>query len=66
MVEILTTIFATNVELMTAKDWLGTLTTVLSFILMCMAYFWVFHPANKAKLEAHRHHLLKHDIDEPL
>ena len=66
MVEILTTIFATNVEPMTAKDWLGTLTTALSFILMCMAYFWVFHPANKAKLEAHRHHLLKHDSDEPL
>lgn len=65
MVEILTTIFATNVELMTAKDWFGTLTTVLSFVLMCFAYFWVFRPINKLNLEAHRHHLLNHDKDEP-
>ncbi|THK41219.1 cbb3-type cytochrome c oxidase subunit 3 [Methylophaga sp. SB9B] len=66
MVEILTTIFATNIEMMTVKDWYGTLITVISFVLTCLAYFWVFRPANKVRLEAHRHHLLKHDRDEPL
>lgn len=66
MVEIFTTIFATNIQTMTANDWYGTLITVLTFVLMCVAYFWVFRPANKAKLETHRHHLVKHDRDEPL
>lgn len=66
MVEILTTVFATNIQMMTAKDWYGTIVTVTSFVLMCLVYFWVFHPANKVKLEAHRHHLLKHDKDQPL
>lgn len=66
MVQILTTFFATNVEIMTARDWFGTVITVISFMLMCAAYFWVFRPENKARLEAHRHHLLNHDRDEPL
>jgi cellobiose-specific phosphotransferase system component IIC len=66
MVEILTTIFATDIEMTTAKDWYGTLITVVSFVLTCLAYFWVFRPANKVRLEAHSHHLLKHDRDEPL
>lgn len=66
MVQILTTIFATNSEMMSPMDWYGTIITVISFVLMCAAYYWVFRPANKARLEAHRHHLLNHDRDEPL
>jgi cytochrome c oxidase cbb3-type subunit 4 len=66
MVQILTTIFATNSEMMSPMDWYGTLITVISFVLMCAAYYWVFRPENKARLEAHRHHLLNHDRDEPL
>lgn len=65
MVQIITTFFATNIEMMTANDWYGTLSTVISFMMMCAAYYWVFRPANKARLEAHRDHLLKHDKDEP-
>lgn len=66
MIEILRTIILTmNVEMMTAKDWFGEIVTVLSFIIICFAYFWVFHPANKHSLESHRDPILKHDKDEP-
>jgi cytochrome c oxidase cbb3-type subunit 4 len=66
MIEIVKTFFTMNMESMTANDWFGVITTVLSFILICFAYFWVFHPTNKHTLEGYRHHLLTHDKDEPM
>lgn len=47
--------FHTDWAAMTLNDWLGLLTTVIVFILMMVAYVYVFHPKNKAKLESQRH-----------
>jgi uncharacterized membrane protein len=66
MIEIFRTFFTMKMEMMTANDWFGSVTTVLSFVLMCFAYIWIFHPTNKSSLEGHRHHLLEHDKDEPI
>lgn len=66
MIEIVKTFFTMNMETMTANDWFGTVLTILSFVLICCAYFWVFHPTNKHSIEGHRHHLLTHDKDEPI
>lgn len=40
---------------MTASDWAGMIITVVTFILMVIAYFHVFRPKNKEKLEAQKH-----------
>jgi len=39
---------------MTASDWIGTILTVVIFILMIVAYFQVFRPKNREKLESRR------------
>lgn len=66
MIEIFRTFFTMNLQMMTANDWFGSIATILSFTLLCGAYFWVFHPTNKQTIEGHRDHLLTHDKDEPI
>ena len=39
---------------MTASDWVGTILTVVIFLLMIVAYFQVFRPKNREKLESKR------------
>ncbi|MBK1621076.1 CcoQ/FixQ family Cbb3-type cytochrome c oxidase assembly chaperone [Lamprobacter modestohalophilus] len=47
--------FETDWAAMTASDWVGTILTVVIFVLMVVAYFQVFRPKNRDKLEAKRH-----------
>ena len=47
--------FQTDWEAMTATDWVGTILTVVIFILMVVAYFQVFRPKNRDKLESRKH-----------
>ena len=47
--------FFTDWSAMTMQDWLGLIVTIVVFLLMIGLYVYVFHPANKDKLEAHRH-----------
>ncbi len=48
---------------MTLNDWIGTIVTVVIFILMIWAYVYTFHPKNKEKLESQRHIPLDDDND---
>lgn len=48
---------------MTASDWVGTLLTVIIFLLMLGMYIWVLRPKNKDKIEAHRTMLLEDEDD---
>jgi cytochrome c oxidase cbb3-type subunit IV len=47
--------FHTDWAAMTATDWVGTILTVVIFVIMIVAYFQVFRPKNRDKLEARRH-----------
>ena len=47
---------------MTLSDWIGTIVTVIIFLLMIWAYVFVLNPKNKEKLESQRH--LPFDDDE--
>ena len=47
--------FETDWAAMTASDWVGTLLTVVIFVLMGVAYFQVFRPKNRDRLEAKKH-----------
>ena len=47
--------FHTDWEAMTASDWVGTILTVVIFILMVVAYFQIFRPKNRDKLESRKH-----------
>ena len=47
--------FATDWEAMTVNDWIGTILTVLIFLLMILAYFQVFRPKNRERLESRKH-----------
>lgn len=46
---------------MTAADWFGLTLTVVVFIIMCIAYYWVLNPKNKESLESHRMMVLDDD-----
>ena len=39
---------------MTATDWVGMILTIVIFLLMIAAYFLVFRPKNREKLESNR------------
>ena len=45
----------TDWQAMTTNDWIGTILTVVIFLLMVGAYFYVFRPKNREKLEAMKH-----------
>ena len=47
--------FQTDWAAMTATDWVGTILTVVIFVLMLVAYFQVFRPKNRDSLEASKH-----------
>jgi len=47
--------FYTDWSAMTSHDWAGMIVTVVTFVLMLIAYFYVFHPKNKDKLEAQKY-----------
>lgn len=46
--------FHTDWSAMTATDWFGLIFTVVIFVLMLVAYIWVFNPKNKDKIESNR------------
>ncbi len=45
----------TDWQAMTTNDWIGTILTVVIFVLMVVAYFQVFRPKNRDKLESMKH-----------
>ncbi len=47
--------FHTDWDAMTVNDWIGTILTVVIFVLMVVAYFQVFRPKNRDRLEARKH-----------
>ena len=47
--------FHTDWAAMTVSDWVGTIVTVVVFVLMVVAYFQVFRPKNRDRLEAQKH-----------
>jgi cytochrome c oxidase cbb3-type subunit 4 len=44
--------FHTDWEAMTTNDWIGLIITVVVFLLMIVAYFQVFRPKNRDRLES--------------
>ncbi len=46
--------FHTDWGAMTTNDWIGLTITVVVFVLMVVAYFQVFRPKNRDKLESKR------------
>lgn len=46
---------------MTLNDWIGTSVTVIIFLLMAVAYFYVFRGKNKETLESHRFIIMNED-----
>lgn len=46
--------FHTDWGAMTLTDWVGTILTVVIFLLMIWAYFYALRPKNREKLEAQR------------
>lgn len=53
--------FHTDWSAMTAEDWFGLTLTVVVFIVILVAYIWVFNPKNKESIESHRAMLLDED-----
>ena len=53
--------FHTDWEAMTTNDWVGMILTVVIFIAMVVAYFRVFRPKNKDRLESQRYVLFEED-----
>ncbi|MFW5451613.1 MAG: cbb3-type cytochrome c oxidase subunit 3 [Methylophagaceae bacterium] len=53
--------FYTDWSAMTGEDWFGMMLTVVVFIVMVIAYYWVLNPKNKESLEAHRTMILDED-----
>ncbi len=47
--------FHTDWEAMTVNDWIGTILTVVIFVLMIVLYFQVLRPKNRERLESRRH-----------
>jgi len=46
--------FQTDWGAMTTNDWIGTILTVVIFLLMVVAYVYVFRPKNRDRLESNR------------
>ena len=56
--------FATNWSGMTLNDWIGMSATVIVFVLMTVAYLYVFRAKNRDTLEAHRFIIMNEDSSE--
>jgi cytochrome c oxidase cbb3-type subunit 4 len=46
--------FHTDWEAMTTNDWIGTILTVVIFLLMVGLYVYVLRPKNRDKFEPHK------------
>jgi cytochrome c oxidase cbb3-type subunit IV len=55
--------FHTDWAAMTVNDWYGTILTVTIFVLMVLAYFLVFRPKNRDRLEANKYIPFEEDND---
>lgn len=53
--------FHTDWAAMTLHDWIGLILTVAVFFALIGVYVYVFHPKNKARLEAQRHIPMEED-----
>ena len=53
-----------NPAAMTTNDWAGLIITVVVFLLMIGAYWYVFNPRNKERLEKQRYLPDDEDVDE--
>lgn len=58
-------LLAMDAERMTPTDWDGDVVTIITFVILAIAYFKVFHPKNRKSLESHRYHLIDQDKDVP-
>ena len=47
--------FHTDWGAMTVNDWIGTILSVVIFVLMVVVYFQVFRPKNRDRLEARKY-----------
>lgn len=47
--------FSTDWAAMTTTDWVGTVLTVVIFVLMVVAYVYAYRPKNKEKLEERKY-----------
>lgn len=56
--------FNTDWASMTQHDWVGLLITIVVFFVMIGLYVYIFHPANKERLESQRHIPLDDDDHE--
>lgn len=56
--------FQTDWQAMTTSDWIGTILTVVIFLLMIVAYFQVFRPKNRDRLEARKHIPFEEDEEQ--
>lgn len=56
-----TNLFDTDWQALTTHDWVGLILTVGIFVLMAIAYFQVFRPKNKEKLESYSAMALEDD-----
>ena len=56
--------FHTDWAAMTTQDWVGTILTVVVFVLMVALYFYVWRPANREDFEARRFLVFEDDEDE--
>jgi cytochrome c oxidase cbb3-type subunit 4 len=50
----LTEYFHTDWAAMTTNDWIGTILTVVIFLLMVVAYVYALRPKNRKRLEEQR------------
>ena len=53
--------FHTDWSAMTLHDWLGLAITIVVFLVMIALYVYIFHPANREKLEKQRYIPLDED-----
>ncbi|MEH6628135.1 MAG: cbb3-type cytochrome c oxidase subunit 3 [Motiliproteus sp.] len=47
--------FSTDWAAMTAQDWVGTILTVVVFLLLVIVYVYALRPKNREKLESYKH-----------
>lgn len=54
--------FHTDWAAMTLHDWIGLGITIIVFLVMIALYLYIFNPANKERLEAHKNIPLDDDV----
>ena len=54
--------FHTDWAAMTTNDWIGTILTLVVFLLMAGLYIYVLHPKNRDKIESKKHIPVDDDI----